>query len=523
MTIEPISAAFFVVSWATTYLLHSTLLVALAWALDRWGNIHSHSLRQGIWKSAGVIALATSVLQVGFGVSAGNGELLFSVAMRNRIDRPFDDVPPAAATDSKPDATDLLNTNREKALTENAGRPEERYRAQTISPNTNRTETLAESTEDESEERGNRLTSQQATFIAVSKSRSNSRRASEPKVTDDRGKTTIVGCGLPTIAILWSAAVICGFPLCGILYMLRQSICLYRRLHGSTCLSNGPAKRLLDQLIRRNRIRRGVKLISCDKFSEPVALGVWRRTIVLPPLTEEVLAKDELKALLAHELAHIVRGDVTWLLFGRVLCSVLSFQPLNLLVRRRWQQEAEYLCDDWAIDRGVSALSLARCLTHVAHWRLHALESSPTLSAGGPRSTVVQRVERLVSSGRDKDAWHQGPRRFVPPCLALLVALFFLLIVPRIAFTMPTVTARSLSGERDQETTDTSPVRDSASQATGMNDQFELEMQQLRMELGQVEQLLERGEWDHAAVSLFERIQQRAKFLRESARKPNDN
>ena len=85
---------------------------------------------------------------------------------------------------------------------------------------------------------------------------------------------------------------------------------------------------------------------------------------MLPERAVKDLCEDELRALLAHELAHLVRGDSSWLCISRVVCSCLAFQPLNHLARREWQRAAEFLCDNWAVSRTQTPLALARFRIH---------------------------------------------------------------------------------------------------------------------------------------------------------------
>ena len=133
----------------------------------------------------------------------------------------------------------------------------------------------------------------------------------------------------------------------------------------------------------------------------PFACGVWQWTIVLPTKIEERLSADELRALLTHEAAHLVRRDPAWLWFGQFLCTCLVFQPLNLVARWRWQQAAEMLCDDWAIERKIAPTQLARCLAQIAEWRLDPTSISNRtpqmgLPAVGNVGPLTQRIEWLL-------------------------------------------------------------------------------------------------------------------------------
>lgn len=209
--------------------------------------------------------------------------------------------------------------------------------------------------------------------------------------------------------IVGSLGITAGLMLLlGVLRLIRQSI-LFRRFLSQTCVvERGPLRRELDCLLREVGVRRRVTLLLSPQDSEPVAFGLFHWRIVLPKGIEQTLPHDNLRALLAHELAHLVRGDTVWLWVGRLLCSCCAFQPLNFLARRRWQQAAEFQCDDWAVRHGATPLALARCLTEVAERRLVRPLAVPALPAGGAGSTLSKRVERLVRNDRQTDPWTDG-------------------------------------------------------------------------------------------------------------------
>jgi hypothetical protein len=167
----------------------------------------------------------------------------------------------------------------------------------------------------------------------------------------------------------------------------------------------GPTRDLLNQLTRRFAIRRQVELLRCDRHHEPFATGVLRWRIVLPRGIAAHLQRDELEALLAHELAHLARRDPIWSWIGCALSSCLAIQPLNLLACRRWNRESEFQCDQWSVKRGIDPLSLARCLTQVAGWRGPQPLPAAVLAASGEPGHLSQRVERLVDGRRIVDPW----------------------------------------------------------------------------------------------------------------------
>jgi beta-lactamase regulating signal transducer with metallopeptidase domain len=84
----------------------------------------------------------------------------------------------------------------------------------------------------------------------------------------------------------------------------------------------------------------------------PMSWGTWRPTIVLPVGLTRRRHREQLRMVLLHELAHVVRRD-GW---GNVLvCLALPLlypHPLFLWLRAQLRMAAELLADDWAAQRG---------------------------------------------------------------------------------------------------------------------------------------------------------------------------
>jgi hypothetical protein len=100
---------------------------------------------------------------------------------------------------------------------------------------------------------------------------------------------------------------------------------------------------------------------------------------------------------LAHELAHLARGDSGWLMFLAILQAVFFFQLLNIIACRRLQETAEFLCDEWAIQSTGRSLSLAQCIAEVATWHQEELSFSYGFSLMGRQSILVNRVTHLLT------------------------------------------------------------------------------------------------------------------------------
>ncbi len=88
-----------------------------------------------------------------------------------------------------------------------------------------------------------------------------------------------------------------------------------------------------------------IRVLLSDRIGLPVALGVFRPTIVLPMSFVATEPDDRLEAALAHEWAHIQNGDLRWLAVLRLLNVVLFAQPLFWCLRRTIRADQEALAD----------------------------------------------------------------------------------------------------------------------------------------------------------------------------------
>jgi len=442
---------------AGTYLLHSTILLAGAWLVVKIVHVRSHALAERLWKMAAVLGLVTAPVQLALGWSSP----ILDVTLI-----PTENMRYAAGGEANSAASRPLSL---ESLGETAGVDQRVLGAAPFGSGAVDTSELAGGLDGDGY-RGTALEDTVVGLAQLSNDESNYLPAATSDTTEGESSRVLIGeeplgsgqsfqetaaasrwsnsAVLPsTIATLEfvGTALTMGFVICGLFVLLVQTSLFRRRCAGSCEMDDGPARRILDRLLQKDSIRRQVCLLTSDAFDEPVAFGLVRWTIVLPNGIEQRLGKDELKGLLAHELAHLVRGDALWLWAGRLLCSCLAFQPLNFLARRRWQHAVEFLCDDWAIGRGVGAISLARCLTRIAEWRLEDRECAAGLAAAGSKATIVLRVERLVSATGPVDVWARPLRHGLLRAAVVVVAACFVCVAPRVVY--PVYAA----GEQDRD------------------------------------------------------------------------
>ncbi len=180
------------------------------------------------------------------------------------------------------------------------------------------------------------------------------------------------------------------------LYSVRRAR-FARRIAPRRIVANGPVAEILEELRLAAGMTRPVRLTASAALSSPVALGATEIAVPEAALTE--LDEGQQRGMMAHELAHLDRRDPIWLTVACIAERIGFFQPLNRLARRRMQESAEYLCDEWAVGRTGSGVLLAKCLAKVAEWLDAAPQSVPVAGMAEDRSHLVARVRRLLDGG----------------------------------------------------------------------------------------------------------------------------
>lgn len=163
-----------------------------------------------------------------------------------------------------------------------------------------------------------------------------------------------------------------------------------------------------------------VLFLSGAGWITPCAIG-WRRpVIVVDTEATAVLSGEELNAVLAHELAHVVRKDGFWHWTAVLLGDVQSFTPISHLSRTRIALEREKACDRIAVLNGqVAPRLLASCL--VKHSRLISMNLKPLPGFGmgllkkrnyNPMQDRIKFLLSIREKGVKKPVWLLARARF---------------------------------------------------------------------------------------------------------------
>ncbi|MCY1009057.1 hypothetical protein OV079_26550 [Nannocystis pusilla] len=407
-----------VVSWLGTYFVHSSVLIGGTWAFTRFLPLDSLT-RSLLWKMSLVGGLFTATLQTGLGVEPLLGSVHVEagslapgeppLAPDTAIAPPPPQVVEVAAPVMMPELHGCVGCEPQVVMISDAG-----VTAVFAAPANVRIDHAAFVT----------------SAAMIEPAMSGAPTSAPPMMAPMVPSAPPLAPGAPPAGESqagWTAWLFAGLFGLGAAASLGRlgvtAMRLRRGLRGRTPLRQGPLRERLLRLMAHVRVPQdSVRLTMSERVGSPMALA--SREIVVPARAHG-LAPRQQEAMLAHELAHVLRRDPAWQVLASVLEAALFFQPLNRVARRGMQEAAEELCDDWAVRHTGSGLHLARCLTEVAQWPggsdMAGKFASPM---AGKSSLLVRRVERLLDAReRERGRWARRWRGLLGAALLAMVGL----------------------------------------------------------------------------------------------------
>jgi beta-lactamase regulating signal transducer with metallopeptidase domain len=162
----------------------------------------------------------------------------------------------------------------------------------------------------------------------------------------------------------------------------------------------------LKALAAKAGLRRPLRLLESLRLRTPVVVGHLKPVLLLPAGLVTGLAPDEVEALLAHELAHVMRRDYLVNVAQNLVDILYFFHPGVRWVSACVRQEREHCCDDFAVALCGDPRSYARALAGLQVGGPGALE--PALAALGRPQRLLRRIARLLGSPRLAHDFREG-------------------------------------------------------------------------------------------------------------------
>ena len=126
----------------------------------------------------------------------------------------------------------------------------------------------------------------------------------------------------------------------------------------------------------------------------PVTFG-WLEPIILMPFSIlNQLSTEEIKFILLHEIAHIIRYDFILHVFLELAQIILCFNPFAYYFSNKIKLEREKACDDWVVANTQAPLLYTKALYQLAKYN-YSNHNSLSLAAVESNSALLVRIKHV--------------------------------------------------------------------------------------------------------------------------------
>jgi uncharacterized protein (TIGR03435 family) len=146
-------------------------------------------------------------------------------------------------------------------------------------------------------------------------------------------------------------------------------------------------------LARQIGLLRAVRVVDAAFVDGPVVIGWLQPVVLLPVAALAGLTAEQVRAILAHELAHVRRHDAAVNVAQTIAETLLFYHPAVWWISSRIRTEREHCCDDVALAVSGDAYAYASALAELETWRA----GQPALALAATGGPLLRRVARVLA------------------------------------------------------------------------------------------------------------------------------
>jgi len=194
---------------------------------------------------------------------------------------------------------------------------------------------------------------------------------------------------------------------------------------------------------------RAPELLAVAELGSPMIWCLGKPRLLVPSRLLKSLAADQWRGVLAHELAHLRRGD-HWVRRLELASELVWWwNPLYWAARRRIDAEAELACDAWVVSTMPDdRLTYAQVLLKICSELSHLKSPAPALSVAGSGLFFERRLNMIL---RDQTSCRTSPTALMGVCLLSLAALPSWTLATATTTSAAPVVASSLAPDGDDD------------------------------------------------------------------------
>jgi len=189
----------------------------------------------------------------------------------------------------------------------------------------------------------------------------------------------------------------------GFLYLTLKNILglwFIQKIKRETVAVPDELKDIVDQYQKHLKIRKKIEMLASQMIESPAVVGFFKPVILMPVQMLTGTSYDYLRAIIAHEIAHIYRHDFIVNIIQSVAMSLFYYHPLAWWINNQINEAREQSCDDIAIEICNDALLYSKALLQVSEMQASNLALAQAFYQN--KNTLLKRVQRLLKISNQK-------------------------------------------------------------------------------------------------------------------------
>ena len=222
-----------------------------------------------------------------------------------------------------------------------------------------------------------------------------SQAASEQNPSHWLGPVHLPAPAMDSLCVLWSLTALFG--------ALRLFVGLVRTRSLLTTATPCDPDDDLQRIWQECRHLMGVgatDLFLSRHVSGPVTLAVDMDAVVLPLGFQQEVGREELRAALLHECAHVRRKDFRNNLLYQLLALPVQFHPAIRYVKQQLASSREMACDEAVVDATGDGLAYGDRLLRLATWMCSPVQVSPNHAVGMFDTNILEERIMRIHAGK---------------------------------------------------------------------------------------------------------------------------
>jgi hypothetical protein len=171
-------------------------------------------------------------------------------------------------------------------------------------------------------------------------------------------------------------------------------------------------------LCEKLNIKKGVELLESGLVKTPMVIGAIKPIVLFPIGVINHLTADQVEAVLAHELAHILRNDFAFNIIQSIIEILFYFHPAVWWISANIRAERENCCDDIAVGISGNPLTYAKALVSLQEFYTYSPNLSMSFAGIGEGDQFMNRIKRLLNQPQNKTNLRE---KFIATCLLLFI------------------------------------------------------------------------------------------------------